>query len=50
MIIHLLMKDIFSDVNSFLRPSALQLNQEQDLQLIFEVLAFDEYNTVIVLG
>lgn len=48
--IHLQLKDIFSDQEAFLRPSALQLYQDQDTYLIFEMIGYDDNNYEFIMG
>ena len=50
MIIHLQLKDIFSDVDSFLRPNAKELFADLDSFLVFDLIAYDAHDYQTVLG
>jgi hypothetical protein len=44
-------KDVFTDIETFLRPNSLALYSEIDSQLIFQVLGYDlEKKNDMILG
>ncbi len=48
-IIHLQLKDIFSDVDTFLRPNAKEIFADLDSFLVFDLIAYDanDYQTLL---